>query len=231
MRPRPHEHCNGLVRFRYSCNHCSGLTRKRHQSRVGTLQYYTGMVGSRVGCSRVEPFAGGPLGNSPPPALGGVHVGTAEASYDAAVSDPSGACPTAPRVPSLAAGAPPYTYGCPLRKGPARGGFGGFHRRLHVNVKVSPTSGGGPLRVSWTTRYLSDARDSARRNSELPLRQRSGRAPHRHERGDTTKPAPGAPARRRRQRRRERRATAIAPREEATAPTTDSHAQRGRAAD
>ena len=67
--------------------------------------------------------------------------------------------------------------------------------------------------------------------------QRSGRASRRHERGGTTKLAPGAPARRRRQRRRERRATATAPREEATdrrptamrrgraLPTTPQHAE------
>ena len=118
-----------------------------------------------------------------------------------------------------------------------RGGFVGFHRRLHVNREGFPYVGGEPFQVSRETRYLSDACDNARRESEPPLRQRRGRASRRHKRGSTTKPAPGAPARRRRQRRRERRATAIAPRERATdrrptamrsgraLPTTPQHAE------
>ena len=61
--------------------------------------------------------------------------------------------------------------------------------------------------------------------SEPPQRKSGDRAPRRDERGGTTELAPGAPARRCRQRRRDRRATATAPREEATAPTT-THRER-----
>ena len=74
--------------------------------RVETMLAWSlhGEVSSRGGCLPGRALlVGDPLGNSPPPSLGGVHVGSAEASYDAAVSDPRGASPTAPRVPSLAA--------------------------------------------------------------------------------------------------------------------------------
>ena len=59
-----------------------------------------------------------------------------------------------------------------------------------------------------------------RAESEPPPRRSDGRASRRRERGGTTEPTPGAPARVRRQRRRERRATATVPTGEATAIAT-----------
>ena len=59
--------------------------------------------------------------------------------------------------------------------------------------------------------------------SELPPWDRSGRASRRRERGGTTKPVPGAPARRCRQRRCERRATA--PPKERNRPRRRPHSE------
>ena len=72
----------------------------------------------------------------------------------------------------------------------------------------------GPMRLAAAEHY------APRRESEPPQQKSGGQAPCRRERGETAKPALWAPARRHRQRRRERHATANAPSEEATAPTT-----------
>jgi len=157
LRLHAHEPPRRLVRFRYSCNHFSGLTRKRHQSRVETMLAWSlhGKVGSRVGClPRRALFPGDPLGNSPPPSLGGVHVGLAEASYDAAVSDPRGASPTAPRVPSLAAALRHTRMVAAAQRSRSRG----FRRFTDDFTREGfPLAGGGPPQATRKTRYLNDS--------------------------------------------------------------------------